>query len=207
MSSSVVRLPNFFSGCAVDNRYHLRNLIGWGNFGVVYQAVDLRARPTEDPSCAVKVISKVGRQPHEVAMFRREVAFHAVVSHHPNVVTLRDVYEDDENLCIVLDYHSGGDMHQQICQGQTTYMYNDNLLRTAFVSLIDAVQACHEAGIAHCDLKPENVLLSKDYSQVYLADFGIATGDHMVDSFGCGTLQYMAPGKFPSSYHLLPARS
>lgn len=203
MSSATNAIPNF-DGCAVVNRYLLLKLIGSGTFGVVYQAIDLHAGPTEEPPyLAVKIISKIGRKPHEIAFIRREVAFHTVVSHHQNVVGLQDAYEDDEYLFIMLDYHSGGDMFERICE--QAYMYNDNLLRTAFVSLIDAVQACHDARIAHRDLKPENVLTSKDGSQIYLTDFGLATSEHMTDSFRCGTRGYMAPGTFPLPCHLLPA--
>lgn len=120
---------------------------------------------------------------------------------HPNVVTLHDAFEDDEFFYIILQFYPGGDLFDHICD-KRTYVYNDALLRSAFVSLVDAVQACHDAKIYHRDLKPENVLTNGDGSEVYLADFGLATDRTIVNEFGCGTTIYMSPGK--SHIHFLP---
>ena len=60
--------------------------------------------------------------------------------------------------------------------------------------MMRGVEYMHEMGVAHRDLKPENVLASEDGSELYLADFGLATRRITVSENGCGTGVYMSPG-------------
>ncbi|EIW64906.1 kinase-like protein [Trametes versicolor FP-101664 SS1] len=192
MSPAMATMPDF-AGIIIDERYQLLKVLGSGTYGVVYQALDFH--PTADPTLpykAVKIVSKIGRHNSQLAAVRREIALQGVVSPHPNVVTLHDAFEDDEFFYIILQFYPGGDLFDHICD-KRTYVYNDALLRSAFVSLVDAVQACHDAKIYHRDLKPENVLTNGDGSEVYLADFGLATDRTIVNEFGCGTTIYMSP--------------
>ncbi|KAI0719288.1 kinase-like domain-containing protein [Cerioporus squamosus] len=191
MSTAASSLPDFM-GCTIENYYELTEVLGSGSFGVVYKAIDTREEagsPARDR--AVKIIKKAGRSPKELGAIRREVALHSVVSTHPNIITIHDAIDDDEYFYIILDFCPGGDLFYHITE--EAYMNNDELLRGAFVSLVDAVQHCHEHKIAHRDLKPENVLASEDGSTVFLADFGLATVKRMVDDHGSGTALYMAP--------------
>ncbi|CDO72454.1 hypothetical protein BN946_scf184977.g155 [Trametes cinnabarina] len=192
MAPATSTMPDF-TGCIIDERFQLLRLIGSGTYGVVYQAVDLH--PSADPESlyrAIKIISKIGRTKSQIGAVRREIALQSLVAGHPNIVTLCDAFEDAEYFYIILDFYRGGDLFEQCCE-KGTYVFNDELLRKAFVSLVDALQACHDAKIYHRDLKPENVLVSEDGSEVYLADFGLATNRVIVDEFGCGTTIYMSP--------------
>ncbi|TBU48293.1 kinase-like domain-containing protein [Dichomitus squalens] len=180
-------LPNFI-GTVIGERYHLTEELGSGSYGVVYKAVDL----TNDNLVAVKVIRTVGRSPAELATIKREVALHSVVAHHESVVGLIDAFDTDEYCYMILEYIRGGDLFEQIVE-KKSYQGKDELLRRAFVSLVDAVQACHDAKIAHRDLKPENILTSEDGSRLYLADFGLAMNQKMASDCGRGTSIYMSP--------------
>ncbi|TFK84504.1 kinase-like protein [Polyporus arcularius HHB13444] len=192
MSTAADTLPDF-TGCFVDKYYELVQMLGAGSFGVVYKAVDTRESPDSDSRHrAVKIIRKAGRSPKELAIIRREVALHSIVAGHPSIITIHDAIDDDEYFYIMLDYCPGGDLFDHVVD-KLTYVNNDELLRRAFVSLIEAVQYCHEHKIAHRDLKPENVLASEDGSKVFLADFGLATVKRMTDEHGSGTSIYMAP--------------
>ncbi|RPD82717.1 kinase-like protein, partial [Lentinus tigrinus ALCF2SS1-7] len=196
MTCASKSLPNF-TDCTFDGRYELTKMLGSGYYGVVYKAVDLRADSESDSRLrAIKIIKKEGRTPAELENIRREVTLHGFVSDHPNVVTVHDNIEDDKYFYIILEYIPGGDLFDQI-NGKQLYINNDGLLRSAFLSLIDAVEACHDLKIAHRDLKPENVLTTPDGSKVFLADFGLATTKRVSDEFGAGTSIYMAPGKCP----------
>ncbi|RPD65441.1 kinase-like protein [Lentinus tigrinus ALCF2SS1-7] len=191
MSTAAASLPDFM-GCTIGEYYELDEVLGSGSFGVVYKAIDNRQSP-DSPTreCAVKIIGKAGRAPKELGAIRREIALHCIVSGHSNILTIHDSFDDEEYFYIILDYCPGGNLFYHITGD--VYMDNDELLRGAFVSLIDAVQYCHEHKIAHRDLKPENVLASEDGSEVFLADFGLATTKRMIDEHGSGTAIYMAP--------------
>ncbi|KAI0718157.1 kinase-like domain-containing protein [Cerioporus squamosus] len=192
MTSSAASTMPDYTGCTVDGRYELVRILGSGTYGVVYHAVDTRPSPSGDhASRAVKMIRKAGRKPSELAAARREIALHRLVSDHPNVVTVHDAYEDDDYFYIVMDLCRGGDLFEPICR--RIYVDNDALLRKAFTSLIDAVEACHSSRVYHRDLKPENILVSEDRAEVYLADFGMATNRSTVEEFYCGTAAYMSP--------------
>ena len=194
MLSAADSLPDF-TGCFIDKYYELVQLLGSGSFGVVYKAVDTRESPdSENRYRAVKIVRKAGRTPKELAIIRREVALHSIVAGHPNIITIHDAYDDDEYFYMILDYCPGGDLFDHVID-KDTYVNNDELLRKAFVSLIDAVRYCHKNKIAHRDLKPENILTSEDGSKVLLADFGLATVKRMMDEHGSGTSIYMSPGK------------
>jgi serine/threonine protein kinase len=91
-----------------------------------------------------------------------------------------------------LEYCEGGELYDYLQTGR----FLDSLARFYFRSLVEAVAACHSCGIAHCDLKLENILLSCDF-QVKLADFGLATvvgdcQDGLLEAHQ-GTVSYMAP--------------
>ncbi|RDX57288.1 kinase-like protein [Lentinus brumalis] len=191
MSAAAASLPDFM-GCTIEKYYKLIEVLGSGSFGVVYKAIDTREEAGSPARHrAVKIIQKAGRTPKELGVIRREVALHSVVSDHPNIITIHDALDDDDYFYIILDFCPGGDLFYHVTE--EAYMNNDELLRGAFVSLVDAVQYCHEHKIAHRDLKPENVLASKDGSKVFLADFGLATVKRMIDEHGSGTALYMAP--------------
>ncbi|KAI0768524.1 kinase-like domain-containing protein [Trametes elegans] len=192
MNTAASTMPDF-TGCVIDERYQLLRLLGAGTYGVVYQAVD--THPSADPASlyrAIKIISKKGRKKSALATVRREIALQSIVAEHPNVVSLIDAFEDDDYFYMILDFYRGGDLFEHICE-KGTYAYNDALLRQAFLSLVDALQACHDAKVFHRDLKPENILTSEDGSEVYLADFGLATNQTIINEFGCGTSIYMSP--------------
>ncbi|KAI0701250.1 kinase-like domain-containing protein [Cerioporus squamosus] len=192
MSLASDTLPNF-TGCTFDKRYELTKMLGSGTYGVVYKAIDLRADPESDSRFrAIKIIKKQGRSSAEIETVRREVTLHGFVSDHPSVVTLYDCIEDTKYFYIILEYIPGGDLFEQICD-KGAYVNNDELLRSAFLSLLDAVEACHDARISHRDIKPENVLTTADGSKVFLADFGLATTKRMTEEHGAGTSIYMAP--------------
>ncbi|PIL35131.1 transporter [Ganoderma sinense ZZ0214-1] len=192
MSTAAAAAMPDLTGCTVDGRFRLTRMLGSGTYGVVYEAIDTHASSAGAPATrAIKITRKADRKKHELAAARREIALHGLVSNHPNVVTVHDAYEDDNYFYLVMDFCTGGDLFEPICR--QVYVGNDALVRRAFLSLIDAVEACHSLRIYHRDLKPENILVSDDRSQVFLADFGLATNQPIVQEFYCGTAAYMSP--------------
>jgi serine/threonine protein kinase len=177
--------PISLAGRVMDGtRIKLGPLIGSGGFGAVYHAVHLDT----GAEYAVKVIRK-----RDNPYYRRELHLHGVVSKHPNIVTLHQVLESSHSIYIILDYCAGGDLFDAMA-GNCIYAGKDELIKSVFLQLLDAVGHCHSLGVYHRDLKPENILCNKDATQLFLVDFGLATESGHSQSLGCGSLHYMSPG-------------
>ncbi|THH20154.1 hypothetical protein EW146_g1166 [Bondarzewia mesenterica] len=165
--------------------------IGSGAYGVVYRAVE--TTPWSPREFAVKVLLRLDSRTSSGKLQAREIALHQMVSDHPNVVTVDRVVDDDECfIYVVMNLCCSGDMCDQI-SGKHPYYQNDELVKKTFIQLIDAVQHCHDKGVYHRDLKPDNILCSADASQIFLTDFGLATYRPVTKSFRTGTVHYMSP--------------
>ncbi|KAH9923188.1 kinase-like domain-containing protein, partial [Epithele typhae] len=180
-------------GTVVDSNYWLHDILGAGSYGVVYKALDLRTSRDPVPTYwAIKVLQKAGRQPFELENIRREISLHMAMTLYPGIVTMYDVVDEDDRTFIILDLCDTGDLLEHIAV-RGTYKDNEELLRMAFISLVDAVTACHMNNIAHRDLKPENILVNQDGSELFLTDFGLATTRSTISEFDASTGVYMSP--------------
>lgn len=172
---------------------------------------------------AVKCLNKVGLDSRQRAFQRREILLHTMSSSHANVVTLHRVIDNpwDPYVYVILDYCADGDLFTMITEKQR-YMLPpepfvpdpratdgrplppdeaytharakmDAVIKDVFGQILDAVEHCHSLGIFHRDLKPENILCTAEGRRVFLADFGLATGDRASADFGCGSSFYMGP--------------
>ncbi|KAJ3478869.1 hypothetical protein NLI96_g9456 [Meripilus lineatus] len=162
------------------------NRLGRGGYGTVYRA---RCFNTPDREYAIKVVQRGYPKPDS---HRQEVEFHTHLRNHPNIVTFRGHLGDETNAYLIMDFVSGGDLGKAITK-KRIFARNDALVKRLFLQLLDAVQACHNAGIYHCDLKPDNVLINKEMNEVYLTDFGLSTSSPKSRYFGVGTASYMSP--------------
>jgi serine/threonine protein kinase len=174
----------------------IKGILGTGAYGIVYSAMD----HSHQTWYALKALSKKGingapldRRQREFQS--REIQLHYAASAHPNIVSLLRIIEDPECTYIVLQYCRDGDLFSNITE-MGRFVGNDYLIRATFLQLLSAVQHCHKLGIYHRDLKPENILV--DGTQVFLADFALATTDSESDDHGCGSTFYMSPGKVTS---------
>jgi serine/threonine protein kinase len=174
----------------------LNGILGVGAYGVVYTAVDIQ---TNIPY-AVKALNKLGLEPRQRKFQQREIQLHHQASAHPNVVSLVKIMDSPDCTYVVMEYCPEGDLFSNITE-QGKYLGNDALAKRAFLQILDAVEYCHSIGIYHRDLKPENILVTDQGMTCKLADFGLATSDHITSDFGCGSTFYMSPGNF---YHAQP---
>lgn len=175
-------------------RHEVRNRLGAGGMGQVYRAFDTRLRR----EVAVKVLD--GRLLQEPAARRRfeEEARAASALNHPNIITVHDVGEDEGRPYIVMELVDGQGLRAVL----GTPWPAEPLLHLA-VQLADGLVAAHEGGIVHADLKPENLLVSRQ-GIVKILDFGLArfrapddgseTAEPRAGSGGpAGTLGYLSP--------------
>jgi serine/threonine protein kinase len=171
------------------SHYELTSVIGSGAFSTVYRAVDIE---TDNP-WAVKVIPK-DSLPDDDARVRlqREITTMAYLV-HPNVLKLEDFIIDEENFYLVIEHCSGGDLADFIHGGTHA---RERVSASIFAQVMAGMLFLHSHGIAHRDLKPQNILLVKNY-EVRIADFGLcgfqtgASRDGLLTM--CGTQVYMAP--------------
>lgn len=150
----------------LSNRYQIEETLGKGGMAVVYQAQDL----TLERTVAIKVLRQnYSRDPIFREHFREEAKAAANLS-HPNIVTVHDFGFDADRLFIVMEYVPGTDLKQLLEEERQI-----NVERT----LVLIGQACagvgyaHRAGLVHCDIKPQNLLITPD-ERLKVVDFGIA---------------------------------
>lgn len=175
-------------GQILAGRLQLTSILGVGAYGVVYTAVDIQ---TNIPY-AVKALNKLGLEPRQQKFQQREIQLHHQASAHPNVVSLVKIMDAPDCTYVVIEYCPEGDLFSNITE-QGKYVGNDALAKRAFLQILDAVEYCHSIGIYHRDLKPENILVTDQGMTCKLADFGLATNDHITSDFGCGSTFYMSP--------------
>ncbi len=150
----------------LNDRYRLLELVGSGGMAVVYRGVDTLLRR----QVAVKVLREgFASDPAFLARFQREARAAANLD-HPNVVTVYDVGRDGDRYYIVMEYVDGQDLKTLIRQKGRLSV--DETLDIA-IQVCAGVGHAHKAGIIHCDIKPQNVLMTKD-GRAKVTDFGIA---------------------------------
>jgi len=165
-----------------------------GAYGVVYSAVNTK---TNDTSYAVKYICKYNTQGTRLSRRQmnrrlREISLHCKASTHPNIIPIFKVIDDYDGIYVVMEYCPESDLFWNICH-RGRYVGNDQLCKTVFLQILDAVEHCHNIGIYHRDLKPENILVAHHGWTVKLTDFGLATAGETSSDFGCGSERYMSP--------------
>jgi serine/threonine protein kinase len=150
----------------LNNRYQILEQLGKGGMAIVYRARDTML----ERSVTVKVLREnYSRDPAFQERFRQEAKAAANLS-HPNIVTVHDFGLDKGQLFIVMEYVPGTDLKALIKQ-------RGRLTPEEAVPLL--IQACagigyaHRAGLVHCDVKPQNMLVTPDM-RLKVTDFGIA---------------------------------
>jgi len=172
-------------GQTIDNgALRVEAILGAGSFGVVYRAVDTRS----GTRYAVKRVEKACPSYYQ----SRETQLHARVSSHPHVLTFHREIDGGDYAFFVYDL-CAGDLHSVL--RKLSSFRKDELIKRAFVQIIDALEYCHSRGVYHRDLKPDNILVSSQSEDmdVYIADFGLATTNKFTAS-SCGTPCFMSPG-------------
>ncbi|KAJ1613347.1 calcium/calmodulin dependent protein kinase [Cryptosporidium canis] len=121
---------------------------------------------------------------------------------HPNIVKLYETYQDKENIYLVMELCSGGELFDRIIsQGSFDEIYAANLMK----QVLSTICYCHDHGIVHRDLKPENFLfLNKNYNApLKIIDFGLAARVSSEDTSlntRAGTPYYVAPEVLQGKY-------
>jgi YVTN family beta-propeller protein len=170
--------------------YRVDALLGRGGMGVVYRAYDLRLKR----NVALKLIApELSGDGHFRERFLTETELAASLEHH-SVVPIYDAGEHEGQLYLAMRYVEGSDLRALLREEGPL----DPARAIAICSQVaEALDAAHERGLVHRDVKPSNILLDS-HEHVYLADFGLSRrlseqAPGMEATLSLGTPAYVAP--------------
>ncbi|CAI0406869.1 unnamed protein product [Linum tenue] len=168
-----------------SDRYELVRDIGSGNFGVARLMRDKQSNEL----VAVKYIERGEKIDENV---QREIINHRSLR-HPNIVRFKEVILTPTHLAIVMEYASGGELFERICNAGR---FSEDEARFFFQQLISGVSYCHAMQVCHRDLKLENTLLDGSPApRLKICDFGYSKSSvlHSQPKSTVGTPAYIAP--------------
>ncbi len=152
-------------GLEIGKRYRVEQLLGRGGMGAVYRVHDKDL----DRDVALKLIrTDIAEDPETLSRFKREIQLSSKVTHR-NVLRVYDLGESDGIKFQTMQLVSGDDLSAPLKKGR---LPNDRLVKI-FRQICEGLNAAHEQGVIHRDLKPQNVMLGQG-DVVYLTDFGLA---------------------------------
>jgi eukaryotic-like serine/threonine-protein kinase len=170
--------------------YRLLSLLGRGGFGDVY----LGEQVHDHSQVAVKILQTRLTHSKDIKDFINEARMFRL--QHPHIIPLLDFGVDHDDIpFLVMAYAAHGNLRQRYERG---IRLSPHLVAYYVSQIASALQYAHDRHVIHCDVKPENMLLSAD-DRMMLTDFGIASVVHSTQSFSNdkknvgGTVHYMAP--------------
>mmetsp|Transcript_30002 Transcript_30002/g.33499 ORF Transcript_30002/g.33499 Transcript_30002/m.33499 type:complete len:333 (-) Transcript_30002:344-1342(-) len=166
VQATKVQSPSASGRIKRADAYEWGSVLGKGAFGDVVSAVEKESRR----KVAIKVLNKqhvVREKKHKYVKTERDILASTT---HPNIISLYNTFQDKENLYYIMELAEEGELfHHLKKHGKFTIPVAAFYL----AELILALTYLHSLGIVHRDVKPENILLAKDF-HIRLTDFGTA---------------------------------
>jgi serine/threonine protein kinase len=170
------------------SHYKIIEKLGEGGMGEVYLAQDTKL----ERQVALKFLPQhLTTDKDNVERFKREAKAAAALN-HPNIVTIFDVIEADDQICIIMEYVDGESLRTKI---DSSISELDEVLDIT-KQICDGLEKAHQADIVHRDIKPENIFIDND-GRVKILDFGLAklkgVSKLTKENSTLGTIHYMSP--------------
>ncbi|KAI9768475.1 MAG: hypothetical protein M1840_004885 [Geoglossum simile] len=188
---------SFSKGVLLDDRFQTIAPLNHGSFGMVFTAKDIQTdelvavkcltKPSASSSCPIATPTDDSSE---------ELACHALLGSHPNIVNLVHSFETDSHVYLILEFCSMGDLYEAIRLGRGPL--ETEHVRDFMFQLVDAVQFIHSKGLYHRDIKPENIFLIQS-GTLKLGDFGLATTEDWSYESNVGSDRYMAPEQYDAT--------
>jgi tRNA A-37 threonylcarbamoyl transferase component Bud32 len=173
----------------IQNEYTINEQIGKGAFSTIHQCEHHASKEIY----AVKIINKnLFQNKLYEEQLQNEISILKLLN-HPNIIHIKDNYEDTIHIYIVVELIKNGDFFDYII-GRNCFQEHE--LKNIMKQLFEALAYIHEFGIVHCDVKPENILYDISTKKIVLTDFGLSKmilSNQKIDNVMSGTLQYIAP--------------
>ncbi|XP_045807294.1 calcium-dependent protein kinase 8-like isoform X2 [Trifolium pratense] len=179
------------TGREIGLRYELGRELGRGEFGITYLCKD---RQTGEELACKSISKNKLRKAIDIEDLRRQVEIMRHLPIHPNIVTLKYTYEDEDDVHLVMELCGGDDLlHRIVSEGYYTERSAASVIKTA----VQVVQMCHKHGVMHRNLKLENFLFADktETGPLKIADFHLSIffqpGERLNQMVGSS--YYMAP--------------
>jgi len=190
----------------ITDYYQIGDDLGHGKFGkvkIVYPKKfssniisDFKLNEIDnlDEKLAIKIINKTNLRPIELELVKSEIEIMKFCRFR-NIVRIIENFEDYENIFIILEYLSGGNLNNYLSAQKT--ILSEDKIKKLILQIASGISYLHHFGIIHRDLKPENIMMS-DKSEnpiVKIVDFGLSKvlGILQKSNESYGTLAYAAP--------------
>ncbi len=174
-------------GVMISGRYEIMGRIGTGGMADVYRAIDRKL----NRYVAIKVLKREFREDETFVKKFQTEAQSAAGLQHPNIVSVYDVGDDRGLYYIVMELIEGITLKEYIQKkGRLT---PKEVISTA-VQVCSAMEMAHSRNIIHRDIKPQNIMISKE-GKVKVTDFGIAkaTSSNTISTNAMGSVHYTSP--------------
>lgn len=172
--------------------YKVLDKLGQGGYGSVYK-VSWSKYPGK--IFAMKVIYKVSKS--SINTYQNEInALQKLES--SNIIYIFNHFSVDDKFCIVFEYCSNGNLTEYVRKNGPL---NTRDFKKIVYQIIQALHDCHSMGIAHLDIKPDNIIMN-EYQQIKLCDFGISVqvDEENIVKHHAGSILYCAPERFNQLY-------
>ncbi|XP_038615308.1 ribosomal protein S6 kinase alpha-2 isoform X2 [Tachyglossus aculeatus] len=166
--------------------YEIKEDIGIGAYSVCKRCV----HKATDAEYAVKIIEKSKRDPSE------EIEILLRYGQHPNIITLKDVYDDGKYVYLVMELMRGGELLDRILRQK---YFSEREASAVLCTITKTVDYLHSQGVVHRDLKPSNILYTDESGNpdsIRICDFGFAKqlrAENGLLMTPCYTANFVAP--------------
>jgi len=183
----------FFNEDICDLYSNKGKKLGKGRYG----SVKLGVNKVTNEQVAIKIVSKINFSESEISALYYESKVMKYLVKHENIISLIDIFENDKQICMVIELGCHGDLHNKL-----TSALNENDARKYFNQMCSGILYCHSKYIAHRDLKPENIFLDSN-DIIKIGDWGYSIIFHPAKKITTDvfTLPYGSPEIFNKSLH------
>lgn len=179
----------------IEDHYEFGEILGAGKYGVVKVGTSIR---DDKFKVAIKIIKleKLKSQYHSVV---QEILSLKKID-HPNVVTIHEIFKDESNLYIVMEFVEGRELFDFVVK---KHKLLESEAAKIVKQLLKTVKYLNELKLCHRDLKPENIMINPDTLHIKIIDFGLSSyySDFKMLTTKVGTPYYVAPEVLDKNYH------
>ncbi|MFW6358455.1 MAG: protein kinase domain-containing protein, partial [Chroococcales cyanobacterium] len=155
----------------LSDRYRVTQILGQGGFGATFLASDLSL--PGHPSCVIKQLRLSTTSPQMLEMakrlFRREAETLGKIGNHPQVPTLLNYFDENQQFYLVQEYVNGKNLQQEIKENGPL---SEAGVRQFLSEILPMIQYIHSQEVIHRDIKPANLIRREQDRKLVLIDFG-----------------------------------